>query len=332
MLRPGPRNAITDVAGLRVGQAQDAVRTTGVSVILPDRRVPAAADVRGGGPGTRETDILGPASAVEAVDALVFSGGSAFGLSAADGVMDWLRAEGRGFEAAGHRIPIVPAAILFDLAPGDPLDWESPPWRRLAAEAVAAASETVALGSAGAGMGASIGPRALKGGVGTASVTDGGLTVGALAAANPLGSVLMPGSRTFWTWWLEMAGELGGQTPPAAAPADLDPLAPIALAPGRSNTTLVAVATDAALDRAGLARVAMMAQEGIARAVRPGQTPFDGDAVFALATGTGAPERHPVAIARIGALAADCVARAIMRGVYEARPLGGMPAYRDLAA
>ncbi len=328
MIAPGPRNSITDVAGLRVGQVADPALATGVTVILPQRRATAAVDVRGGGPGTRETDLLGLGMLVQEVDAVVLSGGSAFGLAAADGAMDWLAAAGRGFDAGAHRVPIVPAAVLFDLAPE--MRWDTPPWRRLGREACAAAGADVALGSVGAGRGASVGLRALKGGIGTASVTDGRLTVGALAAVNPVGQVLIPGTRTFWAWWLEMAGELGGQTPPTAPPATPDPRPELPGSPNRENTTLAVVATDCGLDRQALARIAVMAQDGLARAVRPAHTPFDGDVIFALSTGTPRPS-PPGEVAAIGALAADCLARAIMRGVFEATSLGGMPAYRDRA-
>ncbi|GMG81813.1 P1 family peptidase [Paralimibaculum aggregatum] len=343
MLRPGPRNLITDVAGLAVGNAEDPARLTGTTVVLPDGPCAAAADVRGGGPGTRETDLLALGRTVRAVHALVLSGGSAYGLAAADGAMDWLRRAGRGFRLGAALVPIVPAAVLFDLLAerrADPMDWDEPPWRGLGQAACAAAGPDFALGNAGAGRGATVGhgPAAVKGGLGSASVTDGRLTVGALAAVNPAGRVTMPGSGCYWAWWLEMAGELGGLRPPAAAP-EPEPGPGLGPGPGPGqggaampgNTTLGVVATDAALDRDGLARVAAMAQDGLARAIRPVHGPLDGDVVFALATGRGAVREtvsEPAEIARIGALAADCLARAVMRGAHEARGIAGIPALR----
>lgn len=323
MAEPGPENSITDVVGIAVGQAEDLGLLTGVTVVLPDRPSVAAVDVRGGGPGTRETDALAAGRLVQRIDALVFSGGSAFGLDAAGGVMDWLRSQGRGFEVAGHHVPIVPAAILFDLGFGGSKQWETPPWFDLGRQAAARAGGPVRMGNAGAGLGATAG--ALKGGTGTASIRFGDTTVGALAIANPMGSVLMPESRVFWAWWLEQRRELGGQTPPTHPARDLP-----ALGDSTSNTTLAVVATDADLTRSEAERVAVMAQNGIARAIRPVHTPFDGDAVFVLSTGSGARPSDARALARIGEAAADCVARSVMRGVYEAEGLAGVAGYHDI--
>jgi L-aminopeptidase/D-esterase-like protein len=326
MIRPGPLNSITDVPGIRVGNAELPALVTGATVVIPDHAAVAAVDVRGGGPGTRETQALAPGSTVQQVHGIALAGGSAYGLDAAGGVMHWLRGQGRGFAIGGTVVPIVPAAIIFDLATGGPKDWDRPPWWELGLEAAESAGTEFALGNAGAGMGAKAGR--LKGGLGTASVRFDGLTVGALAVANPAGSAVMPGTRSFWAWWLELAGEFGGQTPPAAPPADLDYHFPT---PAGANTTLAVVATDAELTRAQAQRIATMAQDGLARAIRPVHTPLDGDTVFVLATGAR-PLADPVAgLARLGMLAADCVARAITRGVYEAAPLAGLPAYRDLA-
>lgn len=327
MLAPGPRNAITDVPGIRVGNAEDRALLTGATVVLPDRPAVAAVDVRGGGPGTRETDALGPDGTVEAVHAVVLSGGSAYGLEAAGGAMEWLRAEGRGARLGGALVPIVPAAILFDLLTGGPNDWDTPPWRALGREAAAAAAADFALGNAGAGLGASAGR--VKGGLGSASVRDGEITLGALAAVNPLGSVVMPGTDCFWTWWLEMAGELGGLGPPRAAP-NPEPEIPQLPRLEAGSTTLAVIATDAALDRLAARRLAIMAQDGIARAIRPAHSPLDGDTVFALSTGARALPGEPGALVRLGALAADCLARAIMRGVAEADAVAGLPCWRDL--
>jgi len=325
MITPGPRNLITDVPGIKVGNAGHAHHLTGVTVVLPDRPAVAAVDVRGGGPGTRETDALHPAALVERVDAVVLSGGSAFGLDAASGVSSWLAARGRGFAVADLHVPIVPAAILFDLPRAGMESWgDVPPYRALAVEACDAAGRDFALGNAGAGLGATAG--VLKGGLGSASAVDeDGLMIGALVAANPAGAVVMPGQPAFWAWALEQDGELGGQRPPTG-PVSLEPDLPSGPEPG-CNTTLAVVAVGERLTRAQAQRVAIMAQDGLARAIRPAHTPFDGDTVFVLATGGGHPPR-PERVARIGAIAADCVARAVARGVFEAESAGGHESYR----
>ena len=321
--RPGPLNLITDVPGLKVGQADDATARTGVTVILPDERAVCAVDVRGGGPGTRETDALSPETLVEAIDALVLAGGSVYGLAAADGVAAWLGARGRGFGLVNRsgvpKSPIVPAAILYDLANGGDKAWGmAPPYRDLGIAAIEAAGATFALGTAGAGYGAMAG--SMNGGVGSASVvTADGFTVGALAAVNSFGSVMEPGGKAFWAAPYELGGEFGG-VPLGDARAGPDDWGAAKTDPqARANTTLAVVATDAILTPAQAKRIAIMAQDGLARAIRPAHAPFDGDVVFALATG-----RRPLGdaadftLTRLGALAADCLARAIARGVYEA--------------
>ena len=334
--RPGPLNLITDVPGLKVGQAHDPACRTGVTVLLPDARAVCAVDARGGAPGTRETDALAPDTLVEAVDAVVLSGGSVYGLAAADAVAVWLGARGRGYGLATlpgvPRAPIVPAAILYDLANGGDKRWdESPPYAALGRRAVEAARVTFDLGTAGAGAGAMAG--LLKGGVGSASVvTHDGFTVGALAAVNSFGSVVSSGGRAFWASPYEIDGEFGGLPlgagggePDDWGLAKRDPL------PG-ANTTIACVATDAILTPAQARRVAIMAQDGLARAIRPAHALFDGDVVFALATGLR-PLSDPVdfTLTRLGALAADCLARAIARGVYEATawPGTGVRCWRD---
>ena len=327
MLAPGPLNLITDVPGILVGQAQDRAARTGVTVVMPEAPCVAAVDVRGGAPGTRETDLLRPDCLVERIDAICLSGGSAFGLAAADGVAEWLRRQGRGFPVAGQRIPLVPGAIIFDFPIGGARQWpDGPPYRQLGMDAAAAVGSAFALGNAGAGYGARAG--ALKGGLGSASVlSQDGLAVGALAVVNPVGSVVMPESGTFWAWALEQAGELGRQRPPPRAPATMAP--PLGRPAPGANTTLAVVATNLRLDKAAARRIAIMAHDGLARAIRPSHTPFDGDCVFALATGSLEPQAAgPEFVARAGALAADCLARATARGVFEAEPLGGFPAYR----
>lgn len=325
--RPGPRNLITDVPGLLVGQAQDAAVRTGVTVILPEDRAVCACDVRGGGPGTRETDALAAENLVDAVDAVVLAGGSVYGLAAADGVTAWLGANGRGFgltDVPGvPRSPVVPAAILFDLANGGDKGWAlEPPYRRLGIAAAEAAAADFDLGTAGAGYGAMAGQ--LKGGIGSASiVTEDGLTVGAIVAVNSFGSVVAGDGHTFWAAPYEIGEEFGGVRGKLTSAPDDWGLAKAAPA-ARANTTIAAVAADAALTPAQAKRVAVMAQDGLARAIRPVHSPFDGDVVFALSTARRElAEPAPLAVARIGALAADCLARAVARAVYEATPWPG---------
>lgn len=328
MSEPGARNLITDVPGVLVGQAEDAAGCTGSTVVLAEAPAIAAVDVRGGAPGSRETELLDPAALVTRVDAIVLSGGSAFGLDAAAGVMAGLAAMGRGFAVRDIRVPIVPAAILFDLAfPGRQAWSGDPPYRELGRQALARVAKDFSLGNAGAGLGAKAGR--LKGGVGSASVRqDDGAMVGALVAVNSWGAVARPDCGRFWAEDLALPGEIGA--PPALPAAPLDPLdlsGCAAALPG-ANTTIAVVATDAALDRTGCRRLAIMAQDGLALAIRPAHTPFDGDTVFALSTGNGAPTA-PDRLARLGWAAAICVARAIMRALYVAAPLGGFPSWRQ---
>ena len=333
MIRTGPHNLITDVEGLRVGQAEDVAARTGVTVLVADAPAAAVVDVRGGAPGTRETEALDPTGLVGAVDAIVLSGGSVYGLDAASGVTAWLAANGRGFRviSTAPPAPIVPAAILFDLANGGEKNWGmTPPYRALGIRAVENARADFALGNAGAGFGAVAG--AYKGGIGSASsVTDEGFTVGALAAVNAVGSPLVPGTDVFWAYPLEQDGEFGNRKPGAFSQIDLDLPPDMKTAPRpAANTTIAIVATDVELSRIELKRVAIMAADGFARALRPAHTPFDGDTVFAISTAKRAlAEPRALGIMRIGHLAADCLARAIARGVYEAQTLAHMKSYRD---
>ncbi|MES1201328.1 MAG: P1 family peptidase [Pseudomonadota bacterium] len=337
MARPGPRNALTDVPGLKVGCAEDSIVVTGVTVIVPDERAVCAVDVRGGGPGTRETDALQPENLVDAIDALVFSGGSVYGLGAADGVVSAMGAEGKGFGLVERgdvpKSPVVPGAILYDLANGGAKAWgDSPPYNELARRAYVARDVDVPLGNAGAGYGAIAG--GLKGGQGSASIVgDDGETVAALACVNCWGATTMPNCHSFWAWPWEIDGEFGGARPDVHASFDLEDwgLSKTA-AHTRANTTLCVVATDVALTPSEAKRMAQMATAGLARAIRPVFAPFDGDVVFALSTGKRAiTGLRPFIVARLGALAADCLARAIARGVYEAHGLDGIRGYRDPA-
>jgi L-aminopeptidase/D-esterase-like protein len=335
MTRPGSRNLITDVKGLRVGQAEDGAARTGVTVLLTETSCTAAVDVRGGAPGTRETEALDPVSLGGIVDAITLAGGSVYGLDAASGAMAWLGARGRGFQFAPNTptAPIVPAAIIFDLLNGGKKDWgETPPYRALALKAVAQAGEDFALGNHGAGLGARSG--FYKGGTGSASaVTDDGYTVGALAIVNSVGSPIIPGTDVFWAFPYEQNGEFGGRRLDAKfSGIDLDLPDDIkGGAPASANTTIAVVATDAELTRVELKRVAIMAADGFARALRPVHAPTDGDTVFALSTAKRAlPEPRFKSIMRMGSLAADCLARAIARGVHAADTIGEMKSYRDV--
>jgi len=327
MAETGPRNLITDVSGLLVGNAEDARLGSGVTVVRVETPTVAAVDVRGGGPGTRETDLLEPENLVAHIDALVFSGGSAFGLSAATGVQTWLKEQGRGFAVAGVRVPIVPAAILFDLSRG--IGWRGePPYPALGYRATAEASDDFALGSIGAGAGATT--FNLKGGLGSASeIAPAGFMVAALAVVNAVGAATVGDSRHFRAAPFEIGEEFGGLGLPHPWPAEARILRHKAgLA---QNTTLAVVATDAALTRAMAKRLAMAAHDGLARALYPVHTPFDGDVVFALATGDKALSDPPRDLTEIGAVAANCLSRAIARGVFEATALktADKPAWRD---
>jgi L-aminopeptidase/D-esterase-like protein len=331
VLRPGPQNLITDIAGLTVGHATDEAVRTGVTTILCEGGFTAAVDVRGGGPGTRETDALALENLVGRAHAIVFSGGSVFGLAAADGVATVLSARGIGLtlRPGSPAIPIVPAAVLHDLGNGGDKDWElDPPYRALGMLSADSAQVRFALGPVGAGRGAMTGYH--PGGIGSTSLDLGdGITVGALVALNSVGSALMPDNETYWAWPFELEQEFGGHGAPRK-PLDVsDPMPDQSrlLAIGRlqsgANTTLAAVACNADLTPAECKRVALMAHDGMARAVRPAHTPFDGDTVFAVASGAAALDGRLLRAAhvgRIGSAAADCLARAIARAAHASRP------------
>ncbi len=324
------RNLITDVAGVRVGQAHEDKLASGATVIVFDQAVAGSVDVRGGGPGTRETALLDPAQTVEGVDAICLSGGSAFGLDAASGVQAYLREIGRGFRVRDAVVPIVPGAIVFDLLNGGDKNWgRYPPYRELGYQAAKNAGADFVLGSAGAGLGATTAN--FKGGVGSASMqTKDGITIGALAIVNAVGSVTVGDGPHFWAAPFEKNREFGGRGA-AELPSESD-LALRAKGGPLQNTTITVVATDARLSKAQCHRLAVMAQDGLARAIYPVHTPLDGDVVFSAATG-----RHELAdpvygLAELGMHAANVMARAIARGVYEAKALpfaGALPAWRD---
>jgi len=330
-MTPGARNLITDVAGLRVGNAEEPRWRSGITAVVFDQPAVAAVDVRGAGPGTHETDLLAVENAVETVDAIVLSGGSAFGLDAAGGAQAQLRAQGRGFPIGAARVPLVPAATIFDLLNGGDKDWGFfSPYRELGAAAVHAAGSDFAIGSVGAGLGATI--AGLRGGLGSASaVSPEGYTIGALAIVNAVGQVTIGDGPHFWAAPYEIGGEFGGLGWPAKFPPEA--LALRTKTEPAGNTTTAVIATDAVLTKRQARRLAVTAQDGLSRAIRPVHTPFDGDTVFAAATGLR-PLTYPIlTLSSLGALAADVLARAVARGVYAAASSAGLaglpPAWRD---
>ncbi len=323
------RNLITDVPGVLVGNAQDARLASGVTAVVFERPAVASIDVRGGGPGTRESALLDPEQTVQGIDAIALAGGSAFGLDAASGVQAWLRDQGRGFVVRTARVPIVPGAILFDLLNGGNKDWgRFPPYRELGYQAAAEAGSEFGLGSTGAGLGATT--VNLKGGLGSASAQCEGCTVGALVAVNAAGSAMVGEGPWFWAAPFEREGEFGGRGFPSSLPARA--LEPVTKATAHVSTTLAVVATDAVLTKAQAKRLAVMAHTGMARAIYPVHTPLDGDLVLAVSTGHRVLPDPVLGPMNLGAVAANCLARAIARGVYEATALpfaGALPAWRD---
>jgi D-aminopeptidase len=324
------KNLITDVPGVQVGHAEDARLGSGVTAVVFEEPAVASLDVRGGGPGTRETDLLEPAMTVAHIDGLALSGGSAFGLEAGGGVQAWLRERGRGFAVRTARVPIVPGAILFDLLAGGDKHWgRFAPYRDLGYAAAAAVGTDFALGSAGAGLGATTAN--LKGGVGSASaLTSDGLAVGALAVVNAAGSAVVGDGPWFWAAPFETDAEFGGCSLPAPIPPEA--LAVRTKAGQRESTTLVVVATDATLTKSQAKRFAVMAQTGLARAIYPVHTPLDGDVVFAASTGRRSLGDPLLGLSQLGTVAANVVARAVARAVYKAKPLpfpGALPSWRD---
>jgi D-aminopeptidase len=322
------RNLITDVAGILVGQADDPRLASGVSVIIFEEPAVVAVDVRGGAPATRETDLLEPHRTAERIDAVVLSGGSAFGLDAGAGAQAFLRERGRGFAIGNVRVPLVCGASLFDLLNGGDKNWgRFAPYRDLGYSAAAHAGKSFALGTAGAGFGATT--INLKGGVGSASaVTRDGHTVGALVAVNACGSANVGAGPHFWAAPFEVDGEFGGLGFPRTVPPAA--LTPVAKGRPGENTSIAIVATDADLSKAQAKELAVIAQDGLARAIYPAHTTLDGDTVFAAATGRR-PLTDPInEITELGAIAANALARAVARGVFEAKSLPGCPpSWRD---
>ena len=316
---PGPQNAITDIAGLLVGNAQDNNLKSGVTVLTAHAPFTASVSVLGGAPGTRETDLLAPDKSVAQVDALVLSGGSAYGLDACSGVMAGLRAAARGYRVGSVTVPLVPGAIIFDLLSGGQKDWADSPYPALGRRAFDAVTTSTQIGTVGAGTGAMT--AMMKGGLGTASLLlDNGITVAALVVANPMGSVTTPGEKHFWAAPYEIGGEFGGLGPDSNSGLGrtLDSRKQTAMLE-RANTTIAIVATDVQLDKAQCQRVAIAAHDGIARACVPAHSPGDGDLVFSVATGA-VPLTGQSDLGLIGHAAALCLTRAIARGVFAATP------------
>ena len=324
------KNLITDVPGLRVGQADDAHVATGVTAIVFNEPAVASIAVLGGAPGLRDTALLEPEMTVGAVDAILLSGGSAFGLDAAGGAMAALHELGRGFAVGAVRVPIVPQAILFDLLNGGNKEWgRQTPYPDLGYRAVMAAGETFSLGTVGAGYGATT--ATLKGGLGSASVkTSSGYTIGAIVAVNAVGSATIGNGPHFWAAPYEQHGEFGGHGLPAPFPPDA--LTPRLKGGPRENTVIALIATDAMLTKAECKRLALSAHDGLARAIRPAHTPMDGDVVFAASTAKKPLANGVVDLTELCIAAADTLARAIARGVYEATALpfeGAIPDWKD---
>jgi len=317
-MRAGRRNLITDVGEIFVGNVSDEALKSGTTVLTATAAFTAAVDIMGGAPGTRETDLLAPDKIVQQVDALVLSGGSAFGLDAASGVVDGLRAQGRGFAVGPAIVPIVPAAILFDLANGGTKNWQQNPYRALGLAAFENASAEFDVGTAGAGTGATTAN--LKGGLGSASVVlAGGMTVGALVAVNAFGAATPSGQANFWAAPWEVDAEFGGRgviTTPD--PFDTVVSDRPALMGAGANTTIAIVATDAVLTKAQAKRLAVAAQDGLARSLVPSHTPFDGDLIFAVATGERALADQAIDPLLLGHAAATCLSRAVARGIFSA--------------
>jgi len=333
MPKPGHSNSITDVSGLKVGNSRDESLKSGVTALICDVPAVASVSIQGGGPGTRDTQLLAPENTVETVDALVLSGGSAFGLDAASGVQAFLREQKRGFPVGSVHIPIVPQAILFDLINGGNKSWgKYPPYRELGYAAAMNAGQTFDCGSVGAGTGALV--AGLKGGLGTASIIlENGITIAALFAVNALGSPVIAETKHFHAALYEQMDEFGGLGLPREMPAEPDALK-IKFrehATSVSNTTIGVVATDARISKAQAKRLAIAAHDGIARAIYPAHTPMDGDLVFSLATGRSTIMPADADWIDLCAHAANVTARAIANGVFMATGAKNdiLPAYEE---
>ena len=330
---PGPRNLITDIPGLRVGNAHDERVLSGVTAVIFDKPNVASGVTLGGAPGSRDTTLLEPEMTIQSLDAVVLSGGSLFGLDAAGGVVSFLRQEGRGVRIGTANVPIAAQAIIFDLLNGGDNNWgRMPPYWELGWRAAEKASGgDFPLGTIGGGYGAST--VNFKGGLGSASaVTPSGFIVGALAIVNAVGSVTIGDGPHFWAGAYEIGREFGGHGLPSRVPAEAHKLRIKGTAP--PSTTIALVATNARLTKAEAKRLSIMANDGLARAIRPVHAPMDGDTVIAVSMQDAPLKNRTTDLTEIGQAAADCLARAVARGVYEAAvpsdAWAGPPAYRDL--
>lgn len=319
-MKPGPTNSITDIEGLSVGNAQDIDLKSGVTALICDKPCIASVAVHGGAPGTRDTELLSPKNTVETINGITLSGGSAFGLDAASGVQAWMRENNRGFEVGPVRVPIVPGAIIFDLINGGNKKWgRFPPYRDLGYEAAQNAKGDFDIGTAGAGTGALV--AGLKGGLGTASLKlDNGITIGALFVVNALGAPLMGNTKHFHAALFEKDNEFGGHGLPTKVPFDVDTVKFKFrdMASDLSNTTIGIIATDAVVTKAEAERLAIAAHDGIARAIYPAHTPFDGDLIFSIASGGSGIKPKGDDWTEMSGHVANVTSRAIARGVYEA--------------
>ncbi len=310
----GPSNSICDVRGFKVGNANDQILKSGVTVLVADRPFVAGVHVMGGAPGTRETDLLAPDRMVQKVDAIVLSGGSAFGLDAASGVADQLASEGRGFQVEDVRVPIVPSAILFDLLNGGNKRWKSNPYKALGRQALENAATQFKIGSVGAGTGAST--MDLKGGLGTASaITNSGYSVGAIVAVNALGSVVQGQTGRFWATPFCIDGEFPIHGRHETLPKGQLPVEGHVRNKGQ-NTTIAILATDVKLTQAQTTRLAVCAHDGLARAILPSHTIFDGDAIFFASSGEVTVDNTGEALFELGHHSSTCLSRAVARAIH----------------
>ncbi len=333
-MKPGPTNSITDIEGLSVGNAQDIDLKSGVTALICDKPCIASVAVHGGAPGTRDTELLSPKNTVETINGITLSGGSAFGLDAASGVQAWMRENNRGFEVGPVRVPIVPGAIIFDLINGGNKKWgRFPPYRDLGYEAAQNAKGDFDIGTAGAGTGALV--AGLKGGLGTASLKlDNGITIGALFVVNALGTPLMGNTKHFHAALFEKDNEFGGHGLPTKVPFDVDTVKFKFrdMASDLSNTTIGIIATDAVVTKAEAERLAIAAHDGIARAIYPAHTPYDGDLIFSIASGGSGIKPKGDDWTEMSGHVANVTSRAIARGVYEASEQENdlFPVYRNV--
>ena len=331
MINLGKKNLITDVDGILVGNAHNEKVATGCTVITPIEGSIASADVRGGAPGTREVGALNPYNLIDTVDSIVLSGGSTWGLEAASSVANYIGATGRGYKPSSEakNIPMIPGAILYDLANGGNKDWnKKPPYSELGIQAASKVSNNIELGNFGAGYGAKAG--SLKGGLGSASfILDDGIQVGGLFAVNSYGSTVNSETGQFWSATDEYNDEFGNKGVPSYSPSNpLSGTANQETLPGQ-NTTIGVVATNVKLDSRAAKRIAIMAHSGMSRAIRPIHSPVDGDVIFVLSTGTLDKELNLNDINIIGELGARVCSRSIARGVYEAKSILGMTSWKE---